>query len=66
MVLLLCAVTATAQESSELVVSTKSGKVSGIVQEGTMAWLGIPYAKVERLMPPLPVDKWKGIRKCDH
>ena len=31
-----------------------------------MAWLGIPYAKVERLMPPLPVDKWKGIRKCDH
>ena len=64
--LLLCAVTATAQESSELVVSTKSGKVSGIVQEGTMAWLGIPYAKVERLMPPLPVEKWKGIRKCDH
>ena len=64
--LLLCAVAATAQESSELVVSTKSGKVSGIVQEGTMAWLGIPYAKVERLMPPLPVEKWKGIRKCDH
>ena len=51
--LLLCAVAATAQESSELVVSTKNGKVSGIVQEGTMAWLGIPYAKVKRLMPPL-------------
>ena len=64
--LLLCAMAATAQESSKLVVNTKSGKVSGIVQEGTMAWLGIPYAKVERLMPPLPVDKWKGIRKCDH
>ena len=65
-VLLLCAGAATAQESSELVVSTKSGKVSGIVQEGTMAWLGIPYAKVERLTPPQPVDKWKGVRKCDH
>ena len=30
-VMLLCAGAATAQESSELVVSTKSGKVSGIV-----------------------------------
>ena len=55
---------AMAQETA--VVSTKSGKVSGIIQEGTMAYLGIPYAKVERFMPPLPVKKWSGVRKCDH
>ena len=48
------------------VVSMVSGKVSGIMQEGAMAYLGIPYAKVERCMPPLPVDKWEGVRACDH
>ena len=48
------------------VVSTVSGNVSGIMQEGSMAYLGIPYAKVERCMPPLPVDKWEGVRACDH
>ena len=57
---------AMSQEVSTAVVSTKSGKVSGIIQEGTMAYLGIPYAKVERFMPPQPVKKWSGIRKCDH
>ena len=36
------------------------------MQEGSMAYLGIPYAKVERCMPPLPVDKWEGVRACDH
>lgn len=49
-----------------MVVSTESGKVKGIEQEGTMAFLGIPYAKVERFMPPLPVDKWDTVRVCDH
>lgn len=48
------------------VVNTKQGAVEGIVQEGTMAYLGIPYAKVERFMPPQPVKKWSGVRKCDH
>ena len=48
------------------VVSTASGQVSGIVQEGSLAYLGIPYAKVERCMPPLPVEKWQGVRACDH
>lgn len=31
-----------------------------------MAFLGIPYAKVERFMPPLPVDRWDTVRVCDH
>ena len=48
------------------VVSTASGQVSGILQEGSMAYLGIPYAKVERCMPPMPVEKWEGVRACDH
>ena len=48
------------------VVTTTSGNVSGIMQEGSMAYLGIPYAKVERCMPPLPVEKWDGVRACDH
>ena len=47
-------------------VNTKSGPVQGIVHEGTMAWLGIPYAKVERIMPPQPVKAWKEVRMCDH
>ena len=57
---------AMAQESKTAVVNTTCGKVSGIMQEGTMAYLGIPYAKVERFMPPQPVKKWKGVRNCDH
>ena len=55
-----------AQNDDKLVVSTKSGLVKGIMQEGTMAWLGIPYAKVERCMPPMPVEAWKDVRVCDH
>ena len=64
--LLLTLTTASAQDQNTAIINTTSGKVSGIMQEGTMAWLGIPYAKVERFMPPQPVKKWKGVRKCDH
>lgn len=60
------AVVCMGQKSDSMVVCTTSGLVKGIDQEGTMAWLGIPYAKVERFMPPLPVEKWQGVRVCDH
>ena len=63
--LMLTLLTASAQDENKAVINTTSGPVSGIMQEGTMAWLGIPYAKVERFMPPQPVKKWKGVRKCD-
>ena len=66
LVLSLLSFTTVHAQGDNVVVSTTSGQVSGIIQEGTMAWLGIPYAKVERFMPPQPVKKWKGIRKCDH
>ena len=45
LITLLMTMTASAQEENKEVVSTTSGLVSGIMQEGTMAWLGIPYAK---------------------
>lgn len=64
--MLLVANMAMAAEESTAVVSTKCGKVQGIMQEGTMAFLGIPYARVDRFMPPQPVAKWKGVRRCDH
>ena len=48
------------------IVKTRDGKVKGIEENGTMAFLGIPYAKVERFMPPLPVDKWDTVMVCDH
>ena len=66
MAVLWVAVVCIGQKADPMVVSTTSGFVKGIDQEGTMAWLGIPYAKVERFMPPLPVDKWQGVRACDH
>ena len=53
-------------QEDPMVVSTESGLVKGIDQEGSVGFLGIPYAKVERFMPPQPVDKWEGIRVCDH
>ena len=55
-----------AQGENPMVVRTESGWVKGFDHEGTMGFLGIPYAKVERFMPPLPVDKWDTIRVCDH
>ena len=50
-----------AQQQDKMVVKTESGLVKGIDQEGSMGFLGIPYARVERFMPPQPVKKWKGV-----
>ena len=49
-----------------LMVKTPSGWIRGCNQEGSMAFLGIPYAKVQRFMPPLPVDPWDTVRVCNH
>ena len=53
-------------QQDPMVVHTESGLVKGFDQEGSTGFLGIPYAKVERFMPPKPVDKWDDIRVCDH
>ena len=58
----LCACT----PSDPLVVRTKAGLVKGIEEDGTLAFKGIPYATVERFMPPKPVAKWDTVMVCDH
>ena len=63
---MLTAMNSMAQAGDPMVIKTESGLVKGFNHEGSMGFLGIPYAKVERFMPPLPVDKWDTIRVCDH
>ena len=53
-------------KDGELTVKISSGLVQGIIQEGTQAFLGIPYAEVERFMPPKPVKPWEGVRQCNQ
>ena len=53
-------------QQDPMVIRTESGQVKGINQEGAIGFLGIPYAKVERFMPPKPADKWEGVKVCDH
>ncbi len=65
MSLLLLAIVAKGQVNNALTVKTGAGLVEGFEQEGTKAFLGIPYAEVERFMPPLPVKAWQGVRRCD-
>lgn len=48
--------------SQATVVQTVSGKVAGYVDDGIYTYKGIPYAKAERFMPPVPADPWEGIR----
>lgn len=48
------------------VVTTKSGKLEGIVHDGIHTFKGIPYAAPPvgelRWMPPQPVQSWSGLR----
>lgn len=55
-----------AQPKNPYFINTQSGWVRGFNQEDVVAFLGIPYAKVERFMPPMPVDKWEDTRECNH
>ena len=66
MMAMLVTMSSMAQGEDQMVVRTESGLVKGFDHEGSMGFLGIPYAKVERFMPPQPVDKWDGVRVCDH
>ena len=43
-------------------VQTATGKVAGYIDDGIYTYKGIPYAKAERFMPPVPADSWEGIR----
>lgn len=47
---------------SSTVAETEAGKVSGYIDNGVYIYKGIPYATAERFMPPVPVEKWEGVR----
>ncbi|MBR5211050.1 MAG: carboxylesterase/lipase family protein [Bacteroidales bacterium] len=48
--------------SQATVVQTVSGRVAGYIDDGIFTYKGIPYAKAERFMPPVPADPWEGVR----
>lgn len=51
--------------SSSAVRETTHGKVQGFIEEnGSYAWLGIPYAKAERWAAPTDPDAWTQTRTC--
>ena len=51
--------------SDPMVVKTTKGKVQGVEEEGTIAFKGIPYARVERFMPPMETAPWDTVMICD-
>lgn len=55
--------------AKEFIVQTKQGQVSGHVEKGVNAWLGIPYAQAPigklRFQSPQPPSSWEGVRKAD-
>ena len=50
------------------IVQTASGKVSGTIEDGILAFRTIPYAAstagANRFRPPQPVAAWTGVRDC--
>ena len=48
-----------------MVVKTCAGTVQGVEEEGTIAFKGIPYAKIERFMPPQKAEPWDTVMVCD-
>ena len=42
------------------VVSTQQGRLQGFLDGDVYTFLGIPYAKVERFMPPQPVKNGRA------
>lgn len=57
---------AACQPSDPTIVKTTNGLVQGHDEEGTLAFKGIPYARVERCMPPLPVEPWDTVMVCQN
>lgn len=60
------AVALCACSNDPMVVKTCAGKVQGVKEEGTMAFKGIPYARIERFMPPQKVEPWDTVMVCDQ
>ena len=54
------------QPSDPSIVKTKDGLVQGHMEEGTLAFKGIPYAEIERFMAPKPVTPWDTVMVCEN
>jgi para-nitrobenzyl esterase len=48
------------------IVTTSKGDISGVVEDSIFTFLGIPYAKADRFMPPQKVEVWEGVRECTN
>lgn len=46
------------------VVDTAQGQLMGFMNEGTYAFLGIPYAQAGRFEVPQKVEPWEGVRRA--
>ena len=46
------------------VVPTREGKIQGFLDGDVYTFLGVPYAKAERFMPPQAPDSFDGIKMC--
>lgn len=49
------------------VATTRAGKISGYVDQGIVAFKGIPYGddtSKRRFLPPVPPVPWPGVRAC--
>ena len=44
------------------IVQVEQGRLRGFVEDGTLAFQGVPYATAERFMLPQPVAPWDGVR----
>ena len=58
------ACSSTPPAAQQPLVQTRAGALQGTVQNGTQAFLGIPYAKAERFQAPAPAEAWTGTRQA--
>jgi para-nitrobenzyl esterase len=58
-----------AQSSGEALVTVETGALRGVVRDGVVAYLGVPYAAPPvgtlRWREPQPPSKWQGVRAAD-
>lgn len=55
-------------DSAATIVVTKNGKIKGLLENNTLVWKGIRYAKAPvdslRFKAPQPVENWEGIKSA--
>lgn len=51
------------KKSRSTTITTHTGTVHGIPEDGFLSFKGVPYAQAERFMPPQPCS-WDGVLEC--